>query len=67
MNLDRFDGYPGGEEQRQKKPTALERWLALGFDPAGEVGGSGRFDIACSMYQLEKRGFATADAIEVRE
>ena len=36
MNLDRFDGYPGGEEQRVKVPTAWEKWQALGFDPAEE-------------------------------
>ena len=37
MNLDRFDGYPGGEEQRQIRPTALDMWMALGFDEGEEV------------------------------
>ena len=65
MNLDRFDGYPGGEERVHPPPTAWERWQEVGFDPAEEVGpvfGSWRHDIVACVLQLEKKDFASSDA-----
>ncbi len=70
MNLDRFDGYPGGEERYHPPPTAWERWQALGFDPAEEVGPeeeetAWRSYLAnnTSCIQLFKRGdIASSDA-----
>ncbi len=65
MNLDRFDGYPGGEEQRQRKPTALDKWMALGFDPVeevGEVDGYIHLNAALCVKVFERKEIASSDA-----